>query len=154
MELPHWESSWHIDGLPSPNNEVPAGKLHSFTCLLGVYLSPLLLNHQGNFVVFPRSHFLLEHFFQTHSIDLIRSQGFEALKSIDLRGAGSPIQVHVDAGDVVLCHYLLAHSIAPNSSANLRYALYYRIDAADGASEEERELPLTNMWLRMCLISR
>jgi ectoine hydroxylase-related dioxygenase (phytanoyl-CoA dioxygenase family) len=38
-----------------------------------------------------------------------------------------PRQVTAQAGDAMLCHYQLAHSIAPNTSPFIRYAIFFRL---------------------------
>jgi len=48
----------------------------------------------------------------------------EKMPPIDI---GDPVQITGKAGDIVLCHYQLAHGIASNMSPHIRYALYYRL---------------------------
>jgi len=48
----------------------------------------------------------------------------EGMPQIEL---GQPIRVFANSGDVVLCHYQLAHSAAINLSANDRIAIYFRV---------------------------
>ena len=51
----------------------------------------------------------------------------------------------MEAGDAVICHYLLAHSIVPNCSPDLRYAVYFRLNVREG--ERFHPEPMTNMWI-------
>ena len=37
----------------------------------------------------------------------------------------APVQVKMKQGDMVLAHYQLAHSIAPNTSPRIRYGIKY-----------------------------
>jgi hypothetical protein len=122
----------HIDGLPTPFNGVPQDILvDNFTALVGVYLSPVRRKFAGNFTVWPGSHHVLEKHF--------RDQGPEALSS-GMPGIplGKPVQLMTEPGDVVLCHYGLAHSAAVNLSAEDRYAVYFRLRL--------REINDTNRW--------
>jgi ectoine hydroxylase-related dioxygenase (phytanoyl-CoA dioxygenase family) len=59
-------------------------------------------------------------------------------------GLGDPIQLFADPGDVVLCHYQLAHAAAVNLSSNDRIAVYFRV-WLKGIAEQQWEL-LTNIW--------
>jgi hypothetical protein len=43
----------------------------------------------------------------------------------------NPTELIAGAGDVVLSHYELPHSVAPNLSPNIRYAVYYRLAHRD-----------------------
>lgn len=43
----------------------------------------------------------------------------------------SPTEVVAHAGDVVLTHYELPHSVAPSLSPNIRYDVYYRLGHRD-----------------------
>jgi len=60
---------------------------------------------------------------------------------------GDPIQLKVKAGDIVLAHYQLAHTIAPNISSNIRYAIYFRLHSENHKPETYRPETLTNIWL-------
>lgn len=42
-----------------------------------------------------------------------------------------PVPVSGRAGDVVLCHYQLAHAAGPNTSPHIRYAVYFRLEHVD-----------------------
>jgi len=111
----------HIDGLPTPFNGVPADVLvRNFTALVGVFLSPVRREFAGNFTVWPGSHHILEQHF--------RGCGMAALKDgMPQIRLGEPVQVMAEPGDIVLCHYGLAHSAAVNLSDDDRYAVYFRL---------------------------
>ncbi len=40
-----------------------------------------------------------------------------------------PLQIIAQAGDVLLAHSSLPHSVAPNTSSAVRYALYFRVNS-------------------------
>ena len=111
----------HIDGLPTPHNGVAADVLVSnFTALVGVYLSAAPCEFAGNFVVWPGSHHGLERHFRTHGLEGLR----QGMPDIPL---GEPVQLLTEPGDVVLCHYQLAHSWVANLTDSDRYAIYFRL---------------------------
>lgn len=55
---------------------------------------------------------------------------------------GSPVQIMASAGDIVLSHFLTGHLPAPNVSAEVRYAVFFRCFGKSGPLEEG----LTNPW--------
>jgi hypothetical protein len=128
----------HIDGLYSPHNGVPADVLVlNFTALVGVYLSPTRQKFAGNFTVWPGSHYVLERHFREHGPDALR----DGMPGIPL---GDPVQLMTEAGDVVLCHYQMAHTAAVNLSDSDRYAVYFRLWFTD--IDERRWDLMTNIW--------
>lgn len=133
----------HIDGLPTRFSGVPSRVLYSnFTALVGIYLSPVRTEFAGNFTIWPGSHHILEAHF--------REQGPEALQngmpSIPL---GQPVQLMTEPGDVVLCHYCLAHTAAVNLSAADRYAVYFRLWLKD--IDDRRWHLMTHIWDGWCI---
>jgi hypothetical protein len=111
----------HIDGLPTPFNGVSSKVLYSnFTALVGIYLSAVRTEFSGNFTVWPGSHHILEAHFREHGPEALR----HGMPCIPL---GQPAQLMTEPGDVVLCHYSLAHTAAVNLSAADRYAVYFRL---------------------------
>jgi hypothetical protein len=111
----------HIDGLPTPFNGVSSKVLVSnFTALIGGYLSPVRTEFSGNFTVWPGPHHVLEAHFREHGPKALRN----GMPRIPL---GQPVQLMTEPGDVVLCHYGLAHTAAVNLSAADRYAVYFRL---------------------------
>lgn len=111
----------HIDGVPSGLNGVPDDVLVSnFTCLVGVYLSAAPDEFCGNFVVWPGSHLVLEQQFRQQGLEVLR-RNFAELP------LGRPVQLLTAPGDVVLCHYQLAHSWVANAAAATRCAIYFRL---------------------------
>lgn len=127
----------HIDGTYSPTNGVAKGTLGSFTMLLAVFLSDLPAPNAGNFTVWPGSHRVCA--------DYLREHGPEALipgmPPLDLP---EPEQIMAQAGDIALCHYLLAHSVAPNVSPHVRYAIFFRLHHVD--HEAHKMEVQTDLW--------
>jgi hypothetical protein len=112
----------HLDGMYTPDNGVPAGSVLSFTMLAGIVLSDVDTASAGNLVVWPGSHRVLERHFRERGPKSLLA----GMPAIDL---GRPEPVLARAGDVVLCHYQLAHAAGPNTSPHVRYAVYFRLKA-------------------------
>jgi hypothetical protein len=129
----------HIDGMYSPENGVKKGSISNFTALLGVLLSDLPERNAGNFTVWPGSHLAHAAYFKKHGPKAL----LNGMPKVKLR---EPVQVMGEAGDIVLAHYLLGHSIAPNVSPNVRYAIYFRVQAVD--HEQTRWESMKNPWLQ------
>lgn len=142
--LPHelWHGM-HIDGLATADNAVQPGSLHSFSLLAGCALTDQMVENAGNLVVLPGSHVQMSH--------VLRSQAQAGVplgpsEESELWGLGqyvpaectewgsTPLQLRLSAGDVVLCHYLLAHTVAPNLAPTPRANLYWRVAHADHAA--------------------
>jgi hypothetical protein len=127
----------HLDGMYTPDNGVPAGSVLSFTMLAGIVLSDVTTPDAGNLVVWPGSHRLLEDYFRKSGPKSLLA----GMPDIDL---GHPEPVLARAGDVVLCHYQLAHAAGPNTSAHVRYAVYFRLKRK-GHDRSKWEC-LTDVW--------
>ncbi len=138
--------SAHIDGIPTPHNGVEGAEIKPFTLLVGIFLSEVSSEFAGNFTVWPGSHLLLEQHFRQRGPSAMK----EGMPQIPL---GNPEQLLCSPGDVVVCHFQLAHAAAVNTSSNDRYAVFFRLwfhelDAhksphARAAAWEH----LTNIWL-------
>jgi len=64
------------------------------------------------------------------------SKGLDKLPGIYLP---PPLQIRANAGDIIIAHYLLAHTIAPNCSGNIRYQVYFRVKSIrDEVSSEKK----------------
>lgn len=114
----------HLDGMYSPTNGVPAGTIRNFTMLLGVALSDVTSDFAGNLTVWPGTHHIYERYF--------REQGpLALLNGMPPVELPEPVQIHARAGDVILAHYELAHSVAQNVSPHVRYAIYFRLFHVD-----------------------
>jgi hypothetical protein len=127
----------HIDGIPTPHNGVPGTEIMNFSALIGVFLTEVNREFAGNFTVWPGSHLLLEQHFRQRGPQAIG----EGMPRIEL---GNPLQLHCSPGDVVFCHYQLAHSVTVNLSSNDRYAVYFRIWLNDLGNQRWKRL--TNIW--------
>ena len=90
--------------------------------LAGIVLSDVDTASAGNLVVWPGSHRVLERYFRERGPKSLLS----GMPAVDL---GPPEPVLARAGDVVLCHYQLAHAAGPNTSPRVRYAVYFRLKA-------------------------
>jgi len=127
----------HLDGLYTPDNGVPAGSVLSFTMLAGIVLSDVTTPDAGNLVVWPGSHRRLEDYFRARGPKSLLA----GMPDIDLE---SPEPVLARAGDVVLCHYQLAHAAGFNTSPHVRYAVYFRLKRK--GHDRQRWECLTDVW--------
>jgi ectoine hydroxylase-related dioxygenase (phytanoyl-CoA dioxygenase family) len=128
----------HLDGMHTPTNGVPKGQILNFTMLLGIVLSDVPAPFSGNLTVWPGTHHAYEQYFQEH--------GWEALlNGMPAIAMPEPEQLTAQAGDVVLCHYQLAHGITPNLSPHIRYAIYFRLYHVE--HETYGKQTMTDIWL-------
>ena len=140
--------SAHVDGFPAPHNGVAEGTVLPFTILVGVFLSEVETEFAGNFTVWPGSHFRVEKYFNERGPRALR----EGMPDLPKLGIGDPVQLKGSPGDVVLCHYALAHSAAVNLSDNDRSACFFRLGHLELYEREDPEYPrhawthLTDMW--------
>jgi hypothetical protein len=128
----------HLDGMPSEHNGVPKNTYHNFTMLLGVILSDVPEPNSGNFTVWPGSHLSYEKYFKEHGSDVL----LNGLPQVELR---EPVQITGQAGDIILCHYQIAHASNVNLSPNIRYACYFRLKHVD--HEKHWKETYSNLWL-------
>jgi hypothetical protein len=127
----------HLDGLYTPDNGVPEGSVLSFTMLAGIVLSDVTTPDAGNLIAWPGSHRVLEDHFRKRGPASLTA----GMPDIDL---GRPEPVLARAGDVVLCHYQLAHAAGPNTSPHVRYAVYFRLKRK--GHDRQRWECLTDVW--------
>jgi hypothetical protein len=127
----------HLDGMYSPTNGVPRGKVLSFTMLAGVMLSDVAAPSSGNLVVWPGTHHLYQDYFRQRGPRSL----LEGMPDVPLP---LPVPVTGRAGDAVLCHWQLAHGVGPNTSPHIRYAVYFRLEHTDHA--RQRWECLTDIW--------
>ena len=59
---------------------------------------------------------------------------------------GTPKQLMLKPGDVVIAHPKLAHRGAPNFSPNIRYMCYFRLRHIDQQTEELQSALVNDMW--------
>ena len=127
----------HIDGFASGKNGLDKGKVYSFTCLAGIFLTETARDFAGNFTVWPGSQRAYEDYFRGRGDRALQ----EPMPELEL---GTPRQIHAKPGDVILCHYQLAHAAAVNTSDFDRIAIYFRIWLRD--LDAHRWHRLTNIW--------
>lgn len=113
----------HVDGFPAPYNGVEQGTVMPFTMLAGVFLSEVKTSFAGNFTVWPGSHLLVEKYFNERGPQALH----ESMPDLPSLGIGAPLQLMASPGDVVLCHYALAHAAAVNISDDDRIACFFRL---------------------------
>jgi len=126
---------WHIDG--TPNNFLPGltdhfGTIVNFDVLVGCLLSDVPEPMAGELCVYPGSHHALASYFANHVDELVnlRSVGSAHLptgQQTDALFKRRVVHCTGKAGDVFLANYMTAHLIAPNTSADIRYAVYFRL---------------------------
>lgn len=132
------QSAPHIDGMYSPNNGVPEGTISNFTALLGVFLSDIPEEDSGNFTVWPGTHLQNAAYFKEHGAEAL----LKGMPNIDMP---KPVQLTGRAGDIVLVHYLLAHAGGVNISADIRYAIFFRITSI-GIKRNWQE-SMVDLWM-------
>ncbi|HXG23743.1 MAG TPA: phytanoyl-CoA dioxygenase family protein [Chthonomonadales bacterium] len=137
MQDPPGKPSPHLDGMHTPYNGVPKGTIQNFTMLIGVLLSDLPAPYCGNFTVWPGTHHLYEQYFREHTPQAL----LNGMPPIDLP---EPVQILGKAGDVVLVHYELAHSAAPNVSPHIRYAIFFRLKHVE--MDQHKWESMTDIW--------
>jgi len=55
-----------------------------------------------------------------------------------------PVQITGRAGDIVFCHYQIAHGVTPNASPHVRYAIFFRLTHVD--HEPQKWESMTDIW--------
>ncbi len=128
----------HLDGMHTATNGVPEGIIKNFTLLVGIFLSDVPSPNSGNFTVWPGTHHLYEQYFREHDPRSL----LQGMPNISLP---EPQQIVGEAGDVILCHYQLAHAVAPNFSPHIRYAVFFRLFHV--AKEAHKWESMTDIWL-------
>jgi len=139
----------HVDGSYGRLNGVREGQVAHFTLLCMIALSDVDVDWAGNFTVWPGTHHLYEQYFRSHDVrDMIN--GTPRLEQLP-----APLQTRVQTGDLILAHYQLGHAAAPNLSARVRYAVFFRLyhrdhdaDALDILADIWREYPALQHFAR------
>ncbi|MHB8508530.1 MAG: phytanoyl-CoA dioxygenase family protein [Candidatus Dormibacteria bacterium] len=114
----------HIDACPAPGTAVEPGTAYTFSLLVGVFLSELRTNDEGNFTVWPGTHRTYGSYFKQHGAERV-------LDGIPRVPLPKPRQLRARPGDVLVAHHQLGHSFDPNRSPNIRYAVYFRVRSAN-----------------------
>jgi hypothetical protein len=132
----------HIDGIPTPHNGLRGTEIQNFTALVGIFLTEVKRIFAGNFTVWPDSHIVLEKHFRERGKAAVE----EGMPDIPL---GEALQLLAEPGDVVFCHYELAHTAAANVSDNDRIAVFFRLwfhEIVSLEAKEQRWRNLTHIW--------
>jgi hypothetical protein len=129
----------HLDGMYYPGNGVPKGQIYNFTGLAGVMLNDLPGEYGGNFTVWPGTHSRNAAYFRAHGPQSL----LDGMPKVELP---EPVQITGRAGDVVLAHYLLSHSVSCNLSPHVRYAVYFRLTHVNHA--RQRWESMADEWLQ------
>lgn len=135
---PEREPHAHLDGMYTPTNGVKEGTIGNFTALGGVLLSDLPEPYWGNLAVWPGSHLRNARWFRERGPRSL----LDGMPQVEMP---RPTHLTGQAGDVVLCHYLVAHGIAGNHGPNVRYAIYFRLNHVD--HERTKWESMTDPWL-------
>jgi ectoine hydroxylase-related dioxygenase (phytanoyl-CoA dioxygenase family) len=100
----------------------------------------------GELFVYPGSHSKLAEYFNKNGLDAVYSRGNESLplNKTDELFKTPYVSCLGKAGDVFLCNYMTAHFVAPNSSENIRYALYFRV-SGPGFKDPNNGMPLKHV---------
>ena len=130
----------HLDGTYHPDNGVTQGDLASFTALVAVFLSDVPVENAGNFTVWPGSHLLYEQYFRENSGQIL----VQGTGSVDFVPLPAPHQIIAKAGDALIAHHLLAHSVSPNVWWQTRQAIFFRVKHV--RHDEEKWDVLGDLW--------
>ena len=128
----------HIDGMYTEHNKIKKGTLFTFTALVGFMLSDVPNRFWGNFTGWPGTHRKLANYFQEHGTGVLRKG---QMPRIDYP---EPEQILARAGDMILSHYLTAHTVVSNVSPYIRYAVFFRIRHVNHESHGEKVF--TDLW--------
>ena len=118
--------------------------------VVGIFLKDVTNDFQGNLVVYPGSHRILEKFFKENPSVLreVENRGSPALPKQEQCLLPPAKQVCGTKGDVIVAHYMLAHSIAPNTHQDIRYVVYFRpFSKSHQPADQYRKQAMTNIWL-------
>ena len=127
----------HIDGMYSANNKIAKGSIFSFTALVGIFLSDVPNEYWGNFTGWPGTHRTIAEYLRENGTGVLK-KGLPPVKLPE------PHQVLAKAGDMILSHYLTAHTVVVNVSPYIRYAVFFRIRHVDHSKNGEKVF--TDLW--------
>lgn len=94
--------------------------------------------YSGNLAVWPGTHRIYERYFREHGPESL----LDGMPPVELP---QPTQLMGHAGDVVLCHYQLAHGVAQNVSPHVRYAIYFRLHHVN--HDMQWKEAMTDIWV-------
>lgn len=142
------EHRFHIDGFPAANNGVDPGSIYRHTLLAGIFLSTVDRDDAGGLMLWPGSHRRLATAIAALDPKRFLDDGnlADLMTKIEAIDLGEPQQLHVEPGDAVLVHHLVAHAGAPNLRLQVRYALYCRLQHPDHDPADPRSLVDPDRW--------
>ena len=149
--LPRWNSYWKIDGLPAPASG-PQDESHiirNYSLLVGVFLSDITEEMCGNVTLWPGSHLGLQALLRARggTVAALNAGKIDRPVIHNNQLEASPQQIVAKAGDVLLCHYQVAHTQAPNLSPDIRYIVFFRVYAKAHQPLTMRPESMDNVFL-------
>jgi hypothetical protein len=127
----------HLDGMYTPSNGLKPGDIWSHTMLVGIFLSDVTEDNAGNFTAWPGSHHVYEQHFRREGPQSLLA----GMPDVDI---GEPRQIHGRAGDVLLAHYQLGHTVGPHIGPDIRYTVFFRIQHPEHANQKWEAM--TDIW--------
>lgn len=149
--IPHWSSFWKIDGLPAPASG-PKDENHiirNYSLLVGVFLSDITEEMSGNVTVWPGSHLGIQALLRARggTVAALNAGKIDRPVVHNNQLESAPQQIVAKAGDVMLCHYQVAHTQAPNLGADIRYVVFFRVYAKAHQPLTMRPEAMDNVFL-------
>ena len=116
---------WHVDGM----NRYALGR---FSLLLGIVITDCSLSGSGGLVVWPSSHRQVANYFRRRSSASSSSSNEDVQTFCDQPPTldSTPVELLARPGDLIVCHYSLAHSKSLNVNMNAPYhrqIVYFRL---------------------------
>ena len=118
---------WHVDGM----NRYAVGR---FSLLLGIVITDCSLSGSGGLVVWPGSHQEVATYFRRRCPSSSSSEEEEDIQQTFCDQPpilqSTPVEILASPGDLIVCHYSLAHSKSLNSNRNAPYhrqIIYFRL---------------------------
>jgi hypothetical protein len=124
---------WHVDGLDN-----------GFSILVGIALNDQINEFSGNLCLHPGTHFTLLPYLRA-CFHQMNTPDQTAKKEIPRPDLGEPIQVMVNAGDVIFALHKLAHFGGPNYSPDVRKMIYYRVSHCNHTALKAQSFD--NIWV-------
>lgn len=109
----------HVDGISPTEDD---GRPGTFTFLAGFLLTDQSHDDMGNLWVWPGTHLAAAGYLRAHGPDALAESA--PYPPVDLP---EPRQVHGQAGDLLLAHYLLGHNVGGNLAPHVRETVYFRL---------------------------
>jgi hypothetical protein len=151
VPLPHWQSYWKIDGLPAPASG-PNDEHHfirNYSLLVAVFLNDVPEEMLGNVTLWPGSHLGIQAMLRARggTVAALNAGKIDRPVIQNNQLESVPQQLSAKAGDVLLCHYQVAHTHAPNLGPDIRYVVYFRVYAKPHTPNTMRPEAMDNVFL-------